>query len=450
MAHADGIDLSLDTPNEFICPLTLEVLEDPVVAADGHTYEREAIEQWLRSPPATSPLTNIVLPDTSLRPNIALRNRIQGHGALQRQLQRLQAQVRAARAAAPWNPFAILELEASADGEPHARTTLAAVRRAFHERTASLGADEDEARSELRAAYVACYAIKQAVHYHGSPPSSASGKPKLTANVEARLREAAACEARRTAGTLRPHEPGLSDGLCPRSSPRLRALSKRVESGPALSSTAAPDGLCVTGRSLASVDPELHLTDTWETGLLRLERELPKITLLAVTLAEWEDVVASGGRDLIEATAHAEVGARGVLLSADLFGAFRRAAAAPGSQLVFCSMDKSDLHEAPGGACRVVRVPGTRSGTRAPVPELFLPVGDDDARAQVLHPSFCLQAGMPAWHTLEQLSEAVDAGMPEVEGYLVFYEALLRQQHGLAAAPPTGSPASAADKCAIM
>ena len=29
---------------EFECPLTLELMEDPVVAADGNTYERAAIE----------------------------------------------------------------------------------------------------------------------------------------------------------------------------------------------------------------------------------------------------------------------------------------------------------------------------------------------------------------------------------------------------------------------
>ena len=30
-----------------ICPITHEVMEDPVVCADGHSYERAAITQWL-------------------------------------------------------------------------------------------------------------------------------------------------------------------------------------------------------------------------------------------------------------------------------------------------------------------------------------------------------------------------------------------------------------------
>ena len=29
------------------CPITHEIMNDPVIAADGHTYERRAIERWL-------------------------------------------------------------------------------------------------------------------------------------------------------------------------------------------------------------------------------------------------------------------------------------------------------------------------------------------------------------------------------------------------------------------
>ncbi len=50
-----------------------EVFEDPVVAADGFTFEREAIEAWLKQH-NTSPMTNMQLPHTSLIPNHALRS----------------------------------------------------------------------------------------------------------------------------------------------------------------------------------------------------------------------------------------------------------------------------------------------------------------------------------------------------------------------------------------
>ena len=40
------------------CPITLELLEDPVIAADGHTYTRRAIEDWLKEN-NTSPKTGV-------------------------------------------------------------------------------------------------------------------------------------------------------------------------------------------------------------------------------------------------------------------------------------------------------------------------------------------------------------------------------------------------------
>jgi len=32
-----------DGPEWLVCPVTMELMMDPVVAADGHTYEREAL-----------------------------------------------------------------------------------------------------------------------------------------------------------------------------------------------------------------------------------------------------------------------------------------------------------------------------------------------------------------------------------------------------------------------
>ena len=58
------------------CPLTLEVMVDPVLCADGHTYERFAIEQWLIVH-SVSPKTNEPLESSRLVPNHALRSMIQ-------------------------------------------------------------------------------------------------------------------------------------------------------------------------------------------------------------------------------------------------------------------------------------------------------------------------------------------------------------------------------------
>ena len=62
-------------PPSFICPLTLELMTDPVTAADGHSYESAAIKQWLQSS-ALSPLTGKVSRVTALPPAAALRGRV--------------------------------------------------------------------------------------------------------------------------------------------------------------------------------------------------------------------------------------------------------------------------------------------------------------------------------------------------------------------------------------
>lgn len=58
-----------------ICPITQDVMEDPVVCADGHSYERAAITHWLLARD-TSPSTNAPLPHKNVVPNHALRNLI--------------------------------------------------------------------------------------------------------------------------------------------------------------------------------------------------------------------------------------------------------------------------------------------------------------------------------------------------------------------------------------
>ena len=59
--------------DSFVCPITLEVMRDPVVAADGHSYERRAIEAWFAEGKSRSPVTNLHLPHSHLNENRALR-----------------------------------------------------------------------------------------------------------------------------------------------------------------------------------------------------------------------------------------------------------------------------------------------------------------------------------------------------------------------------------------
>lgn len=63
-----------DRPNEHLCPITMDVMRDPVVAADGHSYERGAILQHFeRGPHVKSPITGAPLPNKDLIDNHALK-----------------------------------------------------------------------------------------------------------------------------------------------------------------------------------------------------------------------------------------------------------------------------------------------------------------------------------------------------------------------------------------
>jgi hypothetical protein len=44
-----SLDLPAPPPNEFFCPISFEMMSEPVVASDGHTYERLDIERWFRN-----------------------------------------------------------------------------------------------------------------------------------------------------------------------------------------------------------------------------------------------------------------------------------------------------------------------------------------------------------------------------------------------------------------
>jgi len=60
------------------CPIAHEIMADPVVAADGHTYERSYIKEWL-SEHDTSPMTMKRLKHKKLTPNDAMVKTIQNY-----------------------------------------------------------------------------------------------------------------------------------------------------------------------------------------------------------------------------------------------------------------------------------------------------------------------------------------------------------------------------------
>jgi len=56
----------------FTCPITHDVMTDPVVSADGYTYERAAIARWFETS-RKSPVTGQTLPHADLVPNQSVR-----------------------------------------------------------------------------------------------------------------------------------------------------------------------------------------------------------------------------------------------------------------------------------------------------------------------------------------------------------------------------------------
>jgi len=69
-------DTQHDLQSLLRCPITKDTMVDPVFAADGHTYERSAIEGLFAKDPrgrVLSPVTNEPLPNRNLIPNVAVQ-----------------------------------------------------------------------------------------------------------------------------------------------------------------------------------------------------------------------------------------------------------------------------------------------------------------------------------------------------------------------------------------
>eukprot|EP00928_Gymnodinium_smaydae_P005331 TRINITY_DN11819_c0_g3_i1.p1 TRINITY_DN11819_c0_g3~~TRINITY_DN11819_c0_g3_i1.p1 ORF type:complete len:234 (+),score=29.87 TRINITY_DN11819_c0_g3_i1:167-868(+) len=70
------IECKWQHPPSFYCPISQQCMHDPVVLADGHSYERRYIEKWLKDH-STSPVSGLQLDQLAIFPNHALRNAIE-------------------------------------------------------------------------------------------------------------------------------------------------------------------------------------------------------------------------------------------------------------------------------------------------------------------------------------------------------------------------------------
>jgi hypothetical protein len=65
-----------DLPHSYYCPITLELMKNPYIDADGFTYEFEAIKRWYATH-NNSPITNLPIKHKVLTPNRALKDLIE-------------------------------------------------------------------------------------------------------------------------------------------------------------------------------------------------------------------------------------------------------------------------------------------------------------------------------------------------------------------------------------
>ncbi|XP_059647802.1 U-box domain-containing protein 26-like [Cornus florida] len=73
----EPLDVGVQIPYHFRCPISLELMRDPVTVSTGQTYDRASIESWVAMGNVTCPVTRAPLTDFTLIPNHTLRRLIQ-------------------------------------------------------------------------------------------------------------------------------------------------------------------------------------------------------------------------------------------------------------------------------------------------------------------------------------------------------------------------------------
>lgn len=73
----DDAEEELQPLQSFLCPISGEVMRDPVSVATGHTYERSRIQEWFDRGERTNYVTKLPLPDLTLKPNHKIKATIE-------------------------------------------------------------------------------------------------------------------------------------------------------------------------------------------------------------------------------------------------------------------------------------------------------------------------------------------------------------------------------------
>ncbi|MCO5599224.1 hypothetical protein L7F22_053324 [Adiantum nelumboides] len=80
MSRKGSLQVQVTVPSYFLCPISLELMRDPVTLTSGQTFDRSSIQQWLDEGHTTCPVTRQPLSDSDFDnpiPNHTLRRMIQ-------------------------------------------------------------------------------------------------------------------------------------------------------------------------------------------------------------------------------------------------------------------------------------------------------------------------------------------------------------------------------------
>jgi hypothetical protein len=65
----------MSIPQEFICPISMDIMKNPVICEDGYSYDKTNILNWLKTS-STSPMTREKMSLERILPNESLKNAI--------------------------------------------------------------------------------------------------------------------------------------------------------------------------------------------------------------------------------------------------------------------------------------------------------------------------------------------------------------------------------------
>ncbi|KAF8410083.1 hypothetical protein HHK36_002605 [Tetracentron sinense] len=77
LGSLEPLEIAVQIPYHFRCPISLDLMRDPVTVNTGHTYDRANIDSWVATGNTTCPVTRTPLSDFTLIPNHTLRRLIQ-------------------------------------------------------------------------------------------------------------------------------------------------------------------------------------------------------------------------------------------------------------------------------------------------------------------------------------------------------------------------------------